>query len=119
MWALALQGALSLIIVLTAGSFIDTILYTAPVVWLFFLATALSVFVLRHKEPHISRPYKVTAYPLVPLIFAACCLFMLFSSTSYALARKPVGLLFLMAILLVGVMVYWLSEGRRGSAEGG
>jgi len=44
---------------------------------------------------------------------------MLFSSTSYALARKPVGLLFLMAILLVGVMVYWLSEGRRGSAEGG
>ena len=39
-WALVVQGALSLAIVLTAGSFLDTILYTAPVVWLFFLATA-------------------------------------------------------------------------------
>jgi APA family basic amino acid/polyamine antiporter len=111
-WALVAQGVLSLAIVLTAGSFIDTIIYTAPVVWLFFLATALSLFVLRHKEPGILRPYKVLAYPLVPLIFSVCCLFMLYSSTSYALARKPLGLLFLVAVILVGVMVYWLSEGR-------
>ena len=112
-WALVVQGALSLAIVLTAGSFLDTILYTAPVVWLFFLATALSVFVLRRKEPGIPRPYKVLAYPLVPLIFSACCLFMLFSSASYALAKKPMGLLFLLAVLLVGVIVYRLSDGRE------
>ncbi len=112
-WALVVQGALSLAIVGAAGSFIDTILYTAPVVWLFFLATGLSVFVLRRKEPLIPRPYKVTAYPLVPLVFAACCLFMLFSSASYALAKKPVGLLFLGAILLVGAMVYRLSDRRE------
>ncbi len=110
-WALVVQGALSLAIVLTAGSFLDTILYTAPVVWLFFLATALSVFVLRHKEPGILRPYKVLAYPLVPLIFSACCIFMLFSSSSYALLKKPIGLLFLLAVLLVGIMVYWFSDG--------
>ena len=112
-WALVVQGALSLAIVLTAGSFLDTILYTAPVVWLFFLATALSVFVLRHKEPGILRPYKVLAYPLVPLIFSACCIFMLFSSSSYALLKKPKGLLFLLAVLLVGVIVYWFSDGRE------
>jgi APA family basic amino acid/polyamine antiporter len=111
-WALVVQGFLSLAIVLVAGSFIDTILYTAPVVWLFFLATALSVFVLRHQEPEILRPYKVLAYPLVPLIFAGCCLFMLYSSASYALARKPLGLLFLVAVILVGVMVYWCTEAR-------
>ncbi len=115
-WALAIQGALSLGIVLAAGSFLDTILYTAPVVWLFFLGTALSVFVLRHKEPGILRPYKVLAYPLVPLIFAACCLFMLFSSGSYALFKKPTGLLFLLAVLLVGVIVYWLSDRRAAKA---
>lgn len=113
-WALVAQGALSLAIVLAAGSFIDTILYTAPVVWLFFLATGLSVFVLRHKEPHLTRPYKVAAYPLFPLIFSACGLFMLYSSGSYALARKPAGLLFLVAILLAGMVVYWLSSrGKR------
>jgi amino acid transporter len=112
-WALVVQGALSLAIVLTAGSFLDTILYTAPVVWLFFLGTALSVFVLRRKEPGIVRPYKVLAYPLVPLIFSACCIFMLFSSSSYALLKKPKGLLFLLAVLLVGVIVYWFSDGRE------
>ena len=112
-WALVVQGALSLAIVLTAGSFLDTILYTAPVVWLFFLATALSVFVLRHSEPGVLRPYKVLAYPLVPLIFSACCILMLFSSSSYALLKKPIGLLFLLAVLLVGVIVYWFSDGRE------
>ena len=109
-WALAVQGAISLVIVLAAGSFIDTILYTAPVVWLFFLATGLAVFVLRRKEPHIQRPYRVIAYPLVPLVFAACCIFMLFSSASYALAKKPLGLLFLLGILMVGVLVYRFSD---------
>jgi amino acid transporter len=112
-WALAAQGGLSLAIVLTAGSFIDTILYTAPVVWLFFLATTLSLFLLRRQEPGILRPYKVAAYPLVPWIFSACCLVMLYSSTSYALARKPVGLLFLLGIILLGVLVYWCTEARE------
>ena len=101
------QGGLSLTIVLVAGSFIDAILYTAPVVWLFFLATALSVFVLRHQEPHQLRPYKVTGYPAVPLIFTACCLFMLYSSASYALAHTPLGLLVLLGVLLVGMIIYW------------
>jgi basic amino acid/polyamine antiporter, APA family len=116
-WALVVQGALSLAIVLAARSFIDTILYTAPVVWLFFLATALSVIVLRRKEPRTLRPYKVLAYPLFPLVFAACCIFMLFSSTSYALARKPLGLLILMGILLLGVMVYRFSDAREHGKE--
>jgi len=112
-WALVVQGGLSLAIVLVAGSFIDTILYTASVVWAFFFATALSVFVLRHKEPHILRPYRVTAYPLVPLVFAACCLFMLYSSAAYAFTRRPLSLLILLGILLIGVIIYWLTEIRN------
>ncbi|MDI6855152.1 MAG: amino acid permease [Deltaproteobacteria bacterium] len=109
--ALLVQGGLSLAIVMAAGSFIDTILYTAPVVWLFFLGTGLSVFVLRRKEPHFTRPYKVAAYPLTPLVFAASCTFMFYSSVSYALANTPLGLLLLAGVLLVGMLVY------RGTAS--
>jgi APA family basic amino acid/polyamine antiporter len=116
-WALVVQGGLSLAIVLVAGSFIDTILYTASVVWAFFLATALSVFVLRHKESHIPRPYQVTAYPLVPLVFAACCLFMLYSSASYALTNQPLSLLILLGVLLFGAIIYWLTDLRRRGQE--
>lgn len=112
-WALLVQGGLSLAIALVAGSFIDAILYTAPVVWVFFLATAFSVFVLRHKEPQIPRPYKVPAYPLVPLVFSACCLFMLYNSAAYALTNSPVGLLVLAGVILLGMIVYWLSSSKR------
>jgi len=114
-WALIAQSCLSLAIVLVAGSFIDTILYAAPVVWMFFLATGLSVLVLRHREPQVLRPYKVTGYPMTAIIFCACCVFMFYSSVSYALTNKPIGLLILSGALLAGVLVYWFIE-IRGSA---
>ncbi len=109
-WALATQGILSLAIVLLAGSFLDTIIYTAPVVWLFFLGTALSVFVLRRQEPELVRPYRASGYPLPPVIFSLCCLFMLFSSVSYALAKVPWGLALLSGVLLIGALIYRLTE---------
>jgi len=116
-WALTVQGGLSLAIVLFAGSFLDTILYAAPVVWVFFLATAASLFRLRYKEPDLKRPYRATGYPATTLIFAFSCLFMLFSSVSYALSHKPYGLLVLMGVLAPGAISYGLtylgrSEGR-------
>ncbi|HUW18113.1 MAG TPA: amino acid permease [Sedimentisphaerales bacterium] len=115
-WALVVQGCLSLAIVLLAGSFVDTIVYAAPVFWVFFLAAGISVFVLRHKEPQTARPYKVIGYPMTPTIFCASCAFMIYSSVSYALVQKPVGLLILAGVLLAGVLMYRLTEGR-GSAR--
>ncbi|MDP2643626.1 MAG: amino acid permease [Desulfobacterales bacterium] len=105
-YALLFQGGLSIAIILLAGSFIDTIIYTAPAIWLFFLATGLSVFTLRRKDRRIPRPYKVAGYPFTVIIFCACCSFMLFSSVSYALAQKPSGLLILLGTFLAGVVCY-------------
>jgi basic amino acid/polyamine antiporter, APA family len=109
-WALITQGALSLAIIFLAGSFLATIIYTAPVVWLFFLATALSVFVLRQREPQLVRPYKVSGYPLPPIIFSLCGLFMLYSSLTYAVAKVPWGLLLLSGVILIGIFIYWFTE---------
>ena len=114
--ALVAQSALSLTIVLVAGSFIDTILYSSPVVWIFFLATGFSVFVLRRKEPDTSRPYKVIGYPVTAAIFCACCAFMIYSSISYALAFKPRGLLILSGVVMAGAIVYWCTD-VRGSTQ--
>ena len=109
-WALITQGVLSLAIILLAGSFLSTIIYTAPVVWLFFLGTALSVFVLRQREPNLVRPYKVSGYPLPPIIFSLCCLFMLYSSVTYAVVKVPWGLLLLSGVILIGVFIYSYTE---------
>lgn len=106
--ALVVQGGLSAAIILVAGSFIDTILYTAPVVWLFFLATAVSLFVLRAREPGVLRPYRVIGYPWTPLVFCVCCLFMLYSSVAYALAARPAGLCMVLSVLAVGYILYLL-----------
>ena len=114
--ALAVQGAIALAIVLAAGSFVDTILYSAPVVWLFFTGTALSLFVLRVREPQIERPCKVPLFPLVPALFLACCLFMLYNSFTYAWNLKPQALYVLAAVMAAGFPVYGISrwiESRR------
>lgn len=109
-WALIVQGVISLAIVLIAGSFIDTILYAAPAVWLFFFATGVSVYVLRRKEPDRPRPYKVLGYPFTPLIFCGCCVFMFYSCVTYSLANKPVGLIVLSVMMLAGWVLYQVSK---------
>ncbi len=98
--ALVLQGTLSLGIVLVAGSFIDTILYYAPAVWLFFLASGIALFRLRRRDA--ARPFRVPLHPVIPVVFCAACVFMLYSSVSYAFAEKPVGLFVLAGVLLCG-----------------
>ena len=111
--AIFLQGLISLTIALAAGSFVDTIVYTAPVVWFFFLATGISLFVLRRKDPQTPRPYKITAFPLTPVIFCASCLFMLYNSASYALSQKPAAFIILVSVVVAGFIIYLLFGSRK------
>ncbi len=89
--------------------------YTAPVFWLFFLLCTLALIVLRRREPDTPRPFKVPLYPVLPLLFAAVCLYMLWSSLVYVKAGALVGV----AVLLVGALLMLLLERgdrRRGAA---
>ncbi len=114
--ALVLQGVLSLAIVVVAGSFIDTVLYAAPAFWLFALGTGVSVFVLRRKEPQVDRPYRVGGYPFTVVVFCASCVFMLYSSISYALGHTPKAMGVLGGLLAAGGVVYFLTERSRSTA---
>jgi APA family basic amino acid/polyamine antiporter len=105
-WALVLQGIIALAIILYAGSFLDTILYTAPMVWLFFLGTCISVWVLRRKDAKTVRPFKVPLYPVPTLIFGAACVFMLYSSVVYAVREKPMGFCIVAGSLAIGAIIY-------------
>lgn len=111
-WALVMQCCLSLVIILAAGSFINTILYNAPAVWLFFFATATTIFVLRYKDPATPRPYGVTGYPATVIVFCCCCLFMLYNCISFALANTLAGLILLSSILLTGAGIFLITEKR-------
>jgi amino acid transporter len=66
--------------------------FTAPVFWLFFLLSGVSLFVLRVREPGRARPYKVPLFPLLPLLFCASCAYMLWSSLSYVSSQTLGGM---------------------------
>jgi amino acid transporter len=73
------------------GGFRAMVEFTAPVFWLFFLLTGISLFVLRRREPDRPRPYRVPLYPLLPFLFCAACAGMLWSSLSYVSAQSLGG----------------------------
>jgi len=111
--ALVVQGVIAMALILLFGGYIDAILYTAAAVYTFYLATSLAVIVLRFKDPAAERPYRVRGYPFTPLIFAAVCAFLIFSSISYALAHKQISLIILSATLITGITIYRFTECRR------
>lgn len=104
--ALLLQGAGALLLVfigaVAGGGFRTMVEFTAPVFWLFFLLSGLSLFVLRAREPQVERPFKVPLYPLLPMIFVAVCAYMLWSSLSYVYSQALGG--FNAAWIGVGVL---------------
>jgi APA family basic amino acid/polyamine antiporter len=116
-WALSVQGVIAVALIIVFGSFVDTILYTATAVYTFYLATSLSVIVLRYKEPKAERPYRVTGYPVTTLIFCAVCAFLIYSSVSYAWHEKRGSLILLLVVLSVGVLSYRLSRGTVRQAD--
>lgn len=89
-----------------SNAFGRLIVGTAPVFWLFFLATGVALFVLRWKDKGIERPFKAPAYPLTPLIYCGFCSLMIAGSA----IESPEDALAWLGILLLGVPLYWLSR---------
>jgi APA family basic amino acid/polyamine antiporter len=105
MRALAIQGAIALILIAALGSFMDAVMYTAAPVYLFFLATSIAVIVLRYKDPNRQRPYRTIGYPVTTLAFCAVCGFLIYSAVDY----RPWHALAACGLFAIGMIVYWLS----------
>ena len=103
--ALLVQCGLSLLLILfgaaTRQGFVAMVEYTAPVFWGFFFLGALSLIVLRFKEPGVERPFTVPLYPFTPILFCATCLYMLRASIAYTGKGAVVGLIVLFCGLLL------------------
>jgi amino acid transporter len=94
--ALVVQGLLALLLIGLGATFEDgfkaMVEYTAPVFWLFFLLTGLSLFRLRRLDRDRERPFRVPLYPLVPATFCVGCTAMLWSSVGYVGSQSLLGL---------------------------
>jgi len=108
--AILVQGLGSLLLVGLGGAtregFQAMVDYTAPVFWGFMLLCALSLFVLRRRDPATARPFRAPLYPLTPAIFALSCAGLLYSSLAYTGA----GALWGVAILALGLPLLLLKR---------
>jgi APA family basic amino acid/polyamine antiporter len=106
--SLLLQGAWAIILV-WSGTFdqlTDMVIFSA---FIFYGATAIAVIVMRKKDPLMPRPYKVTGYPVTPILFILCCL-LLIGVTLYNQPREALSGLGLIAL---GIPFYWFWTQRK------
>lgn len=106
--------ALALVILgtLTRSGFKTMVDYTAPVFWLFFLLSGVSLLVLRIREPHIYRPFRVPFYPVMPLLFCTSCGYLLYSSLVYTGVGALVGVL----VVTAGIpLLFWNRQWMTGN----
>lgn len=82
--------------------------------WLFYALTTSAVFVLRRKMADAPRPYRTFGYPILPALFIAVALALLWNTLTAARLESLVGL----GLISLGLPVYVFlrREARRGAA---
>src|SRR5271157_771796 len=78
---------------------------------LFYALTIGGIFLLRWKRPHAERPYKAFGYPVLPLLYIVAATGIMVVLLLYQTQTAGLG----MAIVLLGVPVYWLWSRRAHS----
>lgn len=73
-----------------------------------FAMVCLTVIYLRIAAPDLERPFRVPLYPLVPILGAAMCFFLVMSLMAQDVTRR-----FFLVYLALGVLVYFLYGIRK------
>ncbi|HEU0302063.1 MAG TPA: amino acid permease [Longimicrobium sp.] len=107
--AVALQGALSLLIALT-GTYEQILSYVVAVDWVFFGLTAGAVFLFRRRAADGDGGARVPGHPLTTALFIAAAALIVASTVLGAPVDSLVGL----GIMLTGIPVYLLWRRRAG-----
>jgi basic amino acid/polyamine antiporter, APA family len=77
--------------------------------WILYAMTAASVIVLRWKRPDLKRPYKVLAYPFVPLLFVLVAIGLLYSTLLTSPRESGIGF----GIIVAGLPFYFYWKRTR------
>jgi len=110
--ALVFQGLWSVFLVLFIGGFSQLFTYVIFGGWIFYALAVVSVVVLRKKAPDMPRPFRVSGYPVVPLLFGAAALALVVSTLVATPRESGIGL----AFIALGIPVYYLQRAYRRRA---
>ena len=111
--AMLVQGGIALALVafgaIHNAGFKELVEYSLPVFWGFFMLTGIALFVLRAKEPHASRPFRVPGYPVIPAVFVLMCAYLLWKSLEHHRLHALVGL----GVLGVGAVILLIARSTQ------
>lgn len=94
-----------------SGRYNELYTYATFAVILAYAATGIALFIFRRRRPDLPRPYRCWGYPVVPALFVGSSILL----AANTVREQPRETLFCLAILLLGLPVYfWM---RRRSRE--
>jgi APA family basic amino acid/polyamine antiporter len=108
LWA---QGALAALLALS-GRFDQLFTYCMFAALLMYAATTASVMTLRRKRPDLRRPYRVWAYPALPIVYIAALMALCLNT----LLTRPLESLSGLLIVAAGVPVFFFWRRRKSAA---
>ncbi|HDP99153.1 MAG TPA: amino acid permease [bacterium] len=103
-YAIFFQSGWAIVLILFWGTFENLISYVVFTDAIFFMLTAAAVIILRKRQPHSKRPYRVFGYPVTPVIFIAIEVWFVLTIFS----EKPIQSLAGIGFLILGIPVYYL-----------
>ena len=106
--AILVQSGTALLFLWTA-SFEQILIFSGATMALNTFATVLGLFVLRRQRPDINRPFRVSFYPVTPLIFLGITGWTL----AYVVIQRPIEALISAAIVAAGGAFYFLIRPAR------
>jgi APA family basic amino acid/polyamine antiporter len=108
-WAsLVLQAVLSSLLLLAIGRFQALFSLAIFSSWLFYALTTSTVFIFRKREPDAERPYRVTGYPVVPILFIAAALILLV----FSFVDQPRNSIAGAVVIVCGIPLHYLFQRR-------
>jgi amino acid transporter len=100
--ALLCQGIWASFLTLT-GRYEQLFTYVVVAVWLFYMLGAFAVVILRYRYQNDSRPYEVTGYPYIPVIFGTVA----WALVLQTLWSHPWDAIIGASLVLTGVPAFW------------
>ena len=101
--AIVWGGVWTAVLILT-GSYETLYSYSIVAAWIFYTLSVAAVFVLRRKQPHRERPYRMWGYPYSMWLFVVVSVWFVMD----AFLAQPWPSFMAFVIIATGVLAYWI-----------
>lgn len=114
-FALGIQAVWTSVLCLTGtyGQLLDYVIFAQL---LFYAATTGGLFILRVRRPDAERPYRALGYPVLPALYIVLAIAV--AITLLLAAKTRAQALSGLAIVLIGIPVFYVWRGAAGDAAG-